>query len=98
PTDYLSPMIYPSHYTNPELVYNPGKLVEMSMRAGMERVKGEFRPFIQGFDRAMPPGINLIDYMKEELKALERVGVEGYLVWNPKSNYESLWKTLETID
>lgn len=98
PTDYLSPMIYPSHYTNPELVYNPGKLVEMSMRAGMERVKGEFRPFIQGFDRAMPPGINLIDYMKEELKALERVGVEGYLVWNPKSNYESLWKALETID
>lgn len=93
-TDYLSPMIYPSHYTNPDLVYNPGKLVEMSMKAGMDRVSSQFRPFIQGFDRAMPRGVNIVDYIDEELEALDRVGVEGYLVWNPKSNYDSLWEAL----
>lgn len=93
-TDYLSPMIYPSHYTNPDLVYNPKKLIKMSMKAGMKRVSGQFRPFIQGFDRAMPAGTSVSDYIKEELEALDEVGVEGYLVWNPKSNYRPLWKAL----
>ncbi len=96
PTDFLSPMIYPSHYTNPDLVYNPGKLIELSMETGMERVSGEFRPFIQGFERAMPSGVSLVEYIREELRALERVGVEGYLVWNPKSNYNALWRALES--
>jgi len=95
PTDFLSPMIYPSHYTDPDLVYNPGKLIELSMESGMERVSGKFRPFIQGFDRAMPSDLNLVEYIQEELRALEKVGVEGYLVWNPKSNYSALWQALE---
>lgn len=95
PTDFLSPMIYPSHYTDPDLVYNPGKTIELSMETGMERVSGEFRPFIQGFNRALPSGVSLVEYIRAELRALERVGVEGYLVWNPTSNYSALWQALE---
>lgn len=92
--DYLSPMIYPSHYQDPDLVYNPDKLVELVMGIGKERLSVSLRPFIQGFDRAMPAGVDLVNYIRLELKALKRSEVEDYLVWNPKSNYDSLWKAL----
>ncbi|MFW6104774.1 MAG: putative glycoside hydrolase [Candidatus Bipolaricaulota bacterium] len=95
--DFMSPMIYPSHYQDPDLVYNPDKLVELVMGIGRERLTVPLRPFIQGFDRAMPSGVDLVNYISLELETLERLGVEDYLVWNPKSNYDSLWRALEHI-
>ncbi len=94
-TDYLSPMIYPSHYQDPDLVYNPKKLLNLSLEVGKGRLSVPLRPFIQGFDRAMPRGMNLVEYIKEELRALRKHGEDGFLVWNPRSDYDSLWKAVE---
>ncbi|MCF7890012.1 putative glycoside hydrolase [Candidatus Bipolaricaulota bacterium] len=96
--DVLSPMIYPSHYNNPDLVYNPNKLVKLSLKTGKERLSTELRPFIQGFERAMPRGMDLVSYIQEELRALESHEGTGFLVWNPSSNYESLWKAVKGIN
>ncbi|MBS3735586.1 MAG: putative glycoside hydrolase [Candidatus Bipolaricaulota bacterium] len=96
--DVLSPMIYPSHYNNPDLVYNPNKLVDISLKTGKERLSTEIRPFIQGFERAIPQGMDLVSYIQEELKALESHKGTGFLVWNPSSNYESLWKAIQEME
>jgi hypothetical protein len=93
--DVLSPMVYPSHYQNPDLVYNPRKLVDLAVKTGKDRLTTEIRPFIQGFDRAMPSGMDLVTYIQEELRALEAHEGTGFLVWNPSSNYESLWRAVE---
>lgn len=95
--DTLSPMVYPSHYNNPDLVYNPNKLVKLAMKTGKERLNTDIRPFIQGFDRAMPQGMGLVTYIQEEIRALKAHGDTGYLVWNPSSNYDSLWKAVEGL-
>ncbi|MBS3788966.1 hypothetical protein KGY79_12330 [Candidatus Bipolaricaulota bacterium] len=96
--DALSPMVYPSHYNNPDLVYNPNKLVDLAVKTGKDRLSTEIRPFIQGFERAMPRGMDLVSYIQEELRALESHGDIGFLVWNPSSNYESLWRAVERIE
>ncbi len=95
--DVLSPMVYPSHYNNPDLVYNPHKLVNLTMKTGRERLNTEIRPFIQGFDRAMPQGMDLVTYIQEEIRALKAHSDTGYLVWNPTSDYESLWKAVKGL-
>ena len=92
--DVLSPMIYPSHYQNPDLVYNPKKLVDLALKTGKDRLSAEIRPFIQGFSRAMPRGMDLVTYIQEELRALENHDDNGFLVWNPSSNYEALWEAV----
>lgn len=96
--DVLSPMIYPSHYQDPDLVYNPHKLVDLAMKVGKDRLTTELRPFIQGFDRATPQGMNLVTYIQEELRALESHEENGFLVWNPSSNYDALWKAVEGMN
>jgi len=93
-TDFLSPMIYPSHYQDPDLVYNPRKLVDLSLKSGKERLTVPLRPFIQGFEQAMPSGMDLVEYIKEELRALKKHEEDGFLVWNPRSDYGSLWKAV----
>lgn len=94
--DYLSPMIYPSHYKDPSLVYDPYKLVAVALKAGRSRLEVAVRPFIQGFDHNLPSDMSLVAYIKEELQALEDNDQGGFLVWNPHSNYEPLWTAIET--
>jgi len=94
--DYLSPMIYPSHYRDPSLVYDPYKLVDLALKAGSSRLDVGVRPFIQGFDRSLPSNMSLVEYIQEELQALEDNDQRGFLVWNPRSNYDSLWEAIET--
>ncbi|MFB6290477.1 MAG: putative glycoside hydrolase [Candidatus Bipolaricaulia bacterium] len=96
--DVLTPMIYPSHYRNPDLVYNPQKLVDIALQEGKSRLSAEIRPFIQGFSRAMPRGMDLVTYIREELRAIENHEGNGFLVWNPSSNYDPLWKAVKGMN
>ncbi|MFP4589465.1 MAG: putative glycoside hydrolase [Candidatus Acetothermia bacterium] len=90
--DYISPMIYPSHYTSPKLRDDPGYCVGEALRAGSERLSAKLRPYIQGFHRHVPSHLTTASYIAEQIKAVDEAKVNGFLVWNPKSNYDALWK------
>ncbi len=92
--EILSPMIYPSHYSNPDLVTQPKKLVDKALTVGGKRLSTHIRPFIQGFDRAVPWNMGLVEYIREELRALAEHEKEGFLVWNPRSDYGALWEAV----
>lgn len=90
--DIISPMVYPSHYSPgiygldfPEK--DPYKTVYRSMRDAQKKTEDNdvlLRPWIQDFS---------INYkyssheVKEQLKALEKLGIEEWLLWNPSSRY-----------
>jgi len=92
--DYVSPMIYPSHYTDPDFVRDPYHLITTALKVGHERLQVPIRPFIQAFDRKVPSHMGLVTYIVEELRAIEDAGADGFLVWNPRSDYSALWRAL----
>ncbi len=102
--DYISPMVYPSHYspgnyglTHPDL--NPYEVVSHAMKDGKgknEKLKLEekhaavIRPWFQSFTaRWIQPHINYRnEQVKEQIKAAKEQGVEQYLLWNPHCQYD----------
>jgi len=93
--DYVSPMVYPSHYPenfngikNPSL--KPYEIVSGSLRTWQElkattTYRAELRPWLQDFD------LNGIHYDKTKVRAQIRAvydsGVESWLLWNSSSKY-----------
>ncbi|NOX44580.1 MAG: hypothetical protein GXO72_02420 [Caldiserica bacterium] len=92
--DVISPMLYPSHYVEPELKADPYRTVRLALEHGMARVEVPFRPYLQAFDMDIPPGMTLPEYILAQVRAAEEVGADGYLFWNPRSDYTSLWEAL----
>ena len=90
--DTLSPMIYPSHY---ERYYQerPYEVVKRGMSVGLERGL-TLRPFLQAFEMRLPQGMSLPQYIRAQLKALQELGIKGYLFWNPRGDYSDLWAAL----
>lgn len=88
--DYLSPMVYPSHYNKYE--YNipnpnrePYKIITLSVGDAIKRMKEvktdcKLRPWIQDFS------LYGVTYgpaqVKAEIKALSDLGIHDYLLWN----------------
>lgn len=99
--DYISPMIYPSHYGKG--VYglsvpdaNPYKTVYNSTKDSINRSNNIanpaiIRPWIQAFTAKWVKGH--IKYgpqeVKEQIKAMEDLGVEEYILWSPTNKYEA---------
>ncbi len=92
--DVISPMLYPSHYVEPELKANPYRTVRLALVHGMSRVEVPFRPYLQAFDMDIPPGMTLPEYILAQVRAAEEMGSDGYLFWNPRSDYSALWEAL----
>jgi len=90
--DYLSPMIYPSHY---ELYFQdrPHEVVHRGMSVGIERGL-PLRPYLQAFDMRIPASMSYTQYIREQIRALQELGVRGYLWWNPRGDYSELWAAL----
>jgi hypothetical protein len=100
--DYISPMMYPSHYANgyggvkiPDA--NPYKTISVSVRDALHRNKNIhtpalIRPWIQDFTAFWVKGH--IRYEKKEIvdqiTALKDRGVREYLLWNPRNRYQNL--------
>lgn len=94
--DYIYPMVYPSHFSkyDQNLIdkkYN--RTVEYGVvyeacQNGLRRIKdkrAKLIPWLQGFwgdDQ----------YIKNQLKAVNDIGVDGFLIWNSKSRYDAFWK------
>jgi len=92
--DVVSPMLYPSHFVEPELKADPYGTVLRTMRHGKARVEVPLRPYLQAFSMAIPSGMSLPSYILAQMKAAEESGADGYLFWNPRADYSGLWEAL----
>lgn len=93
--DYISPMVYPSHYPTGYLglenpAAHPYSIVSQAMLAGktiLEKASStniQSRPWLQDFDI----GANYTaDLIRAQIKATEESGASGWLLWNPLNRY-----------
>jgi hypothetical protein len=97
--DYVSPMMYPSHYANHtyqlpvpdaypyETIYNSAK--DSVMRNKNLETPAIIRPWIQDFTASWVKGH--IKYGEKEvraqIKALEDNGIDEFMLWNPNNRY-----------
>jgi hypothetical protein len=97
--DYISPMVYPSHYHLGEYNIkvpenNPGDTVFRSLQDFLKETKGtsaRLRPWLQDFSlkvRYTP------EMVRAQIDATEKAGVDEWLLWDPDCTYsESALKT-----
>jgi len=90
--DYISPMMYPSHYPSGHLkmqnpAEHPGEVVANGMRAGMPFFKdkrAEVRPWLQAFNiGAVYDGTKI----RGQIDAVERYSDAGWFLWNAANRY-----------
>lgn len=93
--DFISPMVYPSHYVEDYYKDDPYRVVTEGLAAGRARVRTPLRPFLQAFDLAVPGGMTLEDYIRAQIRAAEDAGADGYLFWNPSCDYGALYRALD---
>ncbi|WP_297596396.1 putative glycoside hydrolase [uncultured Cetobacterium sp.] len=98
--DYISPMMYPSHYGNgaygvaiPDA--QPYKIIYHSVKDSVNRNENitnpsVIRPWIQAFTATWVKGhINYNEKeIREQIKAMNDLGVKEYLLWSPSNNYK----------
>ncbi len=93
--DYISPMIYPSHWPNGSLAVDghpndfPYETIEISMRKAGEKLDGDMlrvRPWLQDFNYfdLMPYGD---DEVRAQIDAVEDAGGSGWMLWDPNNRY-----------
>ncbi len=101
-TDYICPMVYPSHYgTNwygfavPDA--HPFGVLEGSMKEAIERNAAQkkpalIRPWIQGFTASWIKGhINYTPQaIQDQILACEKYGIREYLIWDAGNTYDPL--------
>ena len=98
--DVISPMIYPSHFDNPfrgiaDPSERPYLLVSETCKRFSRLLKNSqvtLRPWIQAF----PLGTDNFgeEYIFEQLRALDRSQVRGWLLWSAGNKYDVAWKAL----
>ncbi|HDL85527.1 MAG TPA: hypothetical protein ENH11_04250 [Candidatus Acetothermia bacterium] len=92
--DFISPMLYPSHYSEQRYKDDPYGVVKEALTLGEQRVATPFRPFLQAFDRYIPAGMTMEEYIRDQVRAAKELGADGYLFWNPSCDYAVLYKAL----
>ncbi len=93
--DFVSPMVYPSHYAEQAYRDDPYRVVRDALQSGKIRVSASYRPFLQAFDMSLPTGMSLETYIQEEIRAAEEAGADGYLFWHPACEYDALYRALD---
>ena len=85
--DFISPMVYPSHYSNGSFGYenpnnHPYSVVTNALDDGLERGISEeqLRPYLQGF-------WHTVQDVRENIKAAEDKKLD-WLIWNNLTKYE----------
>jgi len=96
--DFISPMVYPSHYYEQAYRDDPYRTVQDALTSGSARVEASFRPFLQAFDREIPESMTLEAYIAAQIRAAQAYGADGYLFWHPACEYEPLFRVLEPLD
>lgn len=91
--DFISPMVYPSHYFNagiygfqlPEA--HPYEVVSKAMDEAQQRTAGlrcKIRPWLQDFSLRVHYGP---DEVRKQIDAVFEHNIEGYMLWNPANRY-----------
>lgn len=96
--DVVLPMVYPSHYgrglygvARPNAA--PYTVVKRALEDGLRRSKAlapartaEIRPFLQAF--TLGPPKYTAHHVREQIRAASELGLESWVLWNPRSAYE----------
>ena len=96
--DYVSPMMYPSHYAKGEYgLKNPNRQPYLIIHHGVQDAltrlggkPGQLRPFLQDFSlgvRYTPA------FVRAQIRAAEELGVRGWILWNPGNHYD--WSAVQ---
>ncbi len=102
--DYLSPMVYPSHYAHgydgfPKPATEPYKVVYRAMSSAVERAKVmgqnplKLRPWLQDFNLG---ATYTPDMVSAQMRATYETGLNSFLLWDPNNKYKSGAVALET--
>ncbi|MBI4435580.1 hypothetical protein HY630_02820 [Candidatus Uhrbacteria bacterium] len=99
--DFVSPMVYPSHYVDGFKGYaNPAEfpyeIVKQSLDEGLRLTHGvyagsdaelaaHFRPWLQDFDIG---AVYTSDYIEAQIQAARDAGASGWMLWNARNVYE----------
>lgn len=99
--DWISPMVYPSHYpsgfegfANPSL--HPYEIVKRSLDEGTdlmldlysgseEELRGRWRPWLQDFDIG---AVYTSELIEAQIQAARDAGASGWILWNARNVYE----------
>ncbi len=93
--DYISPMMYPSHYPKGYLGFDnpaafPGQVVGSGMKQGIgyfsSTTRAEVRPWLQAFNMGAYYDATKI---RAQIEAVEKYPNGGWLLWNASNNYTS---------
>lgn len=90
--DFISPMIYPSHYAKGSYGLNdpdsqPYKTISLSLRDAKQQIgdtKCRIRPWLQDFSLRYSYRQNEV---RTQIKAVYDQGLDEWLLWNPKCRY-----------
>lgn len=94
-TDYISPMMYPSHYPAGHLGLDnpaayPGLVINNGMKKGMPYFEGQertqVRPWIQAFNIG---AVYDAAKIRAQIDAIETYSDGGWLLWNAANRYTS---------
>lgn len=97
--DVVLPMVYPSHYFRGyyNLKYpnsEPYKVIRRAMQDAIKRSEplgktAEIRPYLQAFTLGQPRYTST--QVRDQIRAAEELGIQGWVLWNPRSAYESAY-------
>ncbi len=90
--DYISPMMYPSHYPSGHLGLKnpaafPGKVIAHGLEIGtpvFKNTRAEVRPWIQAFNLGATYDATKI---REEIDTVEKYTDAGWMLWNAANRY-----------
>ena len=93
--DYLSPMVYPSHYSDGQFGLPghpndfPYEIVDISIEGGVQLLGGnalQIRPWLQDFDLygMTPYGSQQV---RAQIQAANDWGTSGWMLWDPENRY-----------
>jgi len=89
--DYVSPMMYPSHYHKGEYgIADPNRAPYQTIHRGLRRVAalgaemGKLRPYFQDFSLGYHYGPA---ELRAQIFAAARMGVRSWILWNPQNHY-----------
>jgi hypothetical protein len=96
--DFVSPMMYPSHYALGEYgLKNPNRQPYLTVAHGIkdavERLGGkteQLRPYLQDFSM----GVRYTPaHVRAQIRAVEEAGVSGWILWNAQNHYT--WSAIQ---
>jgi len=93
--DFISPMIYPSHYAPGSFGYAnpaefPGEVVARAIKGALEKNKAigqpnsKIRPWVQDFDLG---AVYDKEAVQAQISSMADLGINSYLSWDPSNRY-----------